>query len=160
MPEPLLRQGAPATRHWHRAWTGGILRDVSEADFEALRRGYEAFNQRDLDGLVELFDPDAVWIPSSSVWGAGNAYRGHEGVRRLLDDVAHDWKVFEARPQQYRQVGDLILVLGEVRAVPRSGGHEINSTTGWIWELREGKALRLQAYTDPERALEALGVSE
>jgi uncharacterized protein len=133
---------------------------VSEADFEVLRRGYQAFNRRDLDGLVAFFDPDAVWIPTSSAWGAGNAYQGHEGVGRLLEDLARDWQEFEAEPQEFRQVGDLILVLGSVRAVPKGGGSEIHLATGWIWEMRDGRALRLQAYTDPGRALEALGLAD
>ncbi len=147
MPDFARRQAATA-----------ILASMSEADFDVLRRGYEAFNRRDLEGLVALFDPDAVWIPSSSAWGAGNAYRGHDGVRRLLDDLARDWQDFQADPREFRQVGDHILVLGQVRAVPKDGDHEITSSTGWIWEVRDGRALRLQAYTDPERALEARGL--
>ena len=133
---------------------------MSEAEFDVLRRAYEAFNRRDREALVEFFDPEAVWIPSSSAWGAGTAYRGHEGVRRLLDDVARDWQEFESEPREFRQVGEHILVLGRVRAVPRRGGREIHSDTAWIWEMRDGKGLRLQAYTDPARAMEALGLRE
>jgi ketosteroid isomerase-like protein len=133
---------------------------VSGSDVDSLRRGYEAFNRRDTDGLLGFFDPDATWIPSSSAWGAGRAYRGHEGVARLFEDLERDWQEFEALPHEFRQVGDLILVLGRVRAIPKGGGEEIRSPTAWIWEMRGGKALRLQAYTDPRRALEALGVGE
>jgi ketosteroid isomerase-like protein len=133
---------------------------MSEADFDVLRAAYEAFNSRDQEGMVEFFDPDALWIPVSSAWGAGAAYRGHEGVGMLIADMAQDWEEFEAKPQQFRQVGDLILVLGIVRAVPRNGGKEICSETAWIWEMRDGKGLRLQAYPEPARALEALGLAE
>jgi uncharacterized protein len=133
---------------------------MSQSDVDSLRRGYEAFNRRDIEGLLTFFDPDATWIPSSSAWGAGRAYHGHEGVVRLFEELERDWEEFQSLPQEFRQVGDLILVLGDVRAIPKGGGREIRSPTAWIWEMRDGKALRLQAYTDPRRALEALGVRE
>jgi hypothetical protein len=133
---------------------------VSGRDVDSLRRGYEAFNRRDMKALLAFFDPDATWIPSSSAWGAGRTYRGHEGVAQLFEDVERDWEEFEAHPQEFRQVGDLILVLGRVHAIPKGGGREIRAPTAWIWEMRDGKGLRLQAYTDPRRALEALGVRE
>jgi ketosteroid isomerase-like protein len=129
-------------------------------DVDSLRRGYEAFNRRDIDGLLAFFDSDATWIPSPSAWSAGRVYHGHEGVVRLLEDLERDWQEFESLPEDFRQVGDLILVLGHVRAIPKDGGPEIRSPTAWIWEMRDGKALRLQAYTDPRRALDALGVLE
>jgi ketosteroid isomerase-like protein len=133
---------------------------MSESDLDLLRRGYEAFNRRDVEGLLTFFDPDATWIPSPSAWGAGRTYHGHEGVARLLEELERDWQEFQSIPEEFRQVGDLILVLGQVRATPKNGGREIRSPTAWIWEMRNGKALRLQAYTDPRRALEALGVPE
>jgi ketosteroid isomerase-like protein len=33
-------------------------------------------------------------------------------------------------------------------------------TDAWIWQMREGKALLLQAYSDPQQALDALGLSD
>jgi ketosteroid isomerase-like protein len=133
---------------------------MSESDIDSLRRGYDAFNQRDLEGLLAFFDPDATWIPSSSAWGAGGTYHGHEGLVRLLEELERDWQVFQSVAQEFRQVGDWILVLGDVLAIPKDGGKEIRSPTAWIWEMRDGKALRLQAYTEPRRALEALGIPE
>jgi uncharacterized protein len=133
---------------------------VTPQDVDSLRRGYEAFNHRDLEGLVTLFDPDATWIPSASAWGAGQVYHGHDGIARLFEELERDWQEFQSIPEEFREVGDFILTLGYVQATPKEGGHEIRSPTAWIWEMRDGKALRLQAYTDPGRALEALGVPE
>jgi uncharacterized protein len=133
---------------------------MSQADLDALRDGYEAFNRRDLDGLIEFFDADSSWIPSSSVWGAGGAYHGHEGVAQLLADLERDWERFEALPREFREIDDLILVLGQVEAVAKGGGRQVASQTAWIWQMRDGKALLLQAYSDPEQALAALALSE
>jgi ketosteroid isomerase-like protein len=133
---------------------------VPDSDIDVLRRGYDAFNRRDLEGLVAFFHPDSTWIPSSSAWGAGRVYSGHAGVARLLEDMEREWQEFQSVPEEFRQIGDFVLVNGHVRAVPKGGGPEIRSATAWIWEMRDGKCLRLQAYTEPDRALEALGLAE
>jgi ketosteroid isomerase-like protein len=156
-------QGCSCATEW-RLIAAPLHRDtarvMAQADIDMLRSGYEAFNRRDIESLLTFFDPDATWIPSSSAWGAGRAYHGHEGVVRLFEDLERDWQEFESIPQEFKKVGDFILVVGDVRAIPRDGGGEIRSPTAWIWEMRGGKALRLQAYTDPRRALEALGIGE
>ena len=131
---------------------------MSSADIETLRQAYEAFNRRDLEHLTEFFDPDAYWVPSASVWGAGKTYHGHAGLAELLRDLAADWQVFESHPEEFREVGDHILVLGRIHARRAADGRELDSPAGWIWEMRDGRALRLQAYADPAKALEALGL--
>ena len=133
---------------------------MSDADIEVLRHAYEAFNRRDLDALTRFFDPDAYWVPSSSLWGSGKTYHGHDGLAELLQDLAADWDRFDTQPRQFREVGDHILVLGTVHARRLNDQRDFNSPTAWIWEMRSGKALRLQAYTDPAKALEALGLKE
>jgi hypothetical protein len=132
---------------------------VSQADVEALRLAYEAFNRRDLDELTRFFDPDSYWVPSPSVWGAGKTYHGHEGLAELLRDLGSEWRVFQSHPEEFREVGDHILVLGRVHAQRAPDGREFDSPTAWIWEMRDGRALRLQAYADPAKALEALGLA-
>lgn len=131
---------------------------MSSRDVELLRQAYEAFNRRDLKALNDFFDPDAYWVPATSAWGDGRVYHGTEGVGQLLDDLASDWDEFSAEPEEFREVDDLIFVSGRIHAVTKGGGRTIDSATGWVWEMRDGRAIRLQAYTDPQRAREALGV--
>jgi ketosteroid isomerase-like protein len=131
---------------------------MSERDVELLRQAYQAFNRRDLGALLDFFDPDAYWVPAPSAWRNGYAYHGPEGVRQLLTDLAADWDEFSAEPEEFREIDDLIFVSGRVHAVTKGGGEKIDSPTAWVWEMRNGKAIRLQAYTDPQKAREALGV--
>jgi uncharacterized protein len=133
---------------------------MSQDDIEALRHAYEAFNRRDLDELSRFFDSDAYWVPSASVWGAGKTYHGHEGLAELFRDLGSEWRSFESYPEDFREAGDHILVLGRIRAERSSDGRQIDSDTAWIWEMRDGRALRLQAYSDPAKAFEALGLAD
>lgn len=128
------------------------------SDVETLRNAYEAFNRRDVGALEAFFDPEAHWVPAVSLWAAGRAYHGHAGVRDLMADLAREWDRFVAKPESFTEVGDLILVVGQVHAVTKDEGRWISAETAWIWQMRDGKALLLQAYGDPEQARSALGL--
>lgn len=49
--------------------------------------------------------------------------------------------------------------VGGVYGRPRSGGSEIEVETASVWRFRDGKLLRLEAYTDRPSALRAAGLA-
>ncbi len=42
----------------------------------------------------------------------GRVYRGHEDVRRWVEDLVPDWEVFEVSHEQLRDLGDRVLIFG------------------------------------------------
>ena len=55
---------------------------MSQENVEALKRGAEAYNRRDIEPLVELFHPEAEWYPFTAQVEGNEAYHGHEGLRQ------------------------------------------------------------------------------
>jgi len=54
---------------------------------EVVARAFvDAFNRRDADALIAVSDPDIEWQPSVLV-GSRRTYRGHEGLRRWVEDL-------------------------------------------------------------------------
>ncbi len=45
-----------------------------------------AFNARDVDTMLERFDPDVEWRPLRSE--TEGAYRGHDGIREWIAETA------------------------------------------------------------------------
>lgn len=129
---------------------------------EAARALLPAFNrafEHDTLELYELLDPEAEWIPITAVL-EGNSYHGHDGVRLWIEDMRRDWEVYETRPEEFRDLGDdRFLILGTWRARGRSSGVELNSQqAAWLVDCRAGKVIRMQTFTDRERALETAGL--
>jgi ketosteroid isomerase-like protein len=124
---------------------------------EIARQGVEAYNRGDAEALVELSDPEITMVPVRALLEGGE-YRGHEGVRRFLADMEEDWERREILIDEIRELDDGVLVLGTFTAVGRSG-NEVSQPVAWHSRFREGKLLRMVAYTDQETALRRLGRS-
>lgn len=130
---------------------------VSAADVETVRKGVEAYNQGDVEGVLAMTATDVVLVPVRALLDGGS-YEGHEGVRRFMADMDEDWAEREIEVDEIRDLDPGILVLGRFRAVGRSGV-EVRQPLAWRSELRDGKLTRLQAYSDVSVALSELGLS-
>ena len=87
-------------------------------------------------------------------------YRGHEGVREWLRDLYETLSEFQAEYPEVRDLGDRTVAIGHVRGRGRGSGAEIESPHGVVVEFKNGKAIRVRTYLDPQEALEAAGLSE
>ena len=122
---------------------------------EIARQGVEAYNRGDVEALIALSDPGITMVPVRALLEGGE-YRGHEGVRRFLADMDEDWERREILVDEVRELDDGVLVLGTFTATGRSG-NEVSQPVAWHSRFREGKLLRMVAYTDPAAATRELG---
>lgn len=118
-----------------------------DADHVALtRRGYEAFNDGDYEGVLAGLDPEIVWDASGG-FPDGVVYHGHDGFRQFVRDAFKIWEAFALEPSEFHVSGDYVLVLGWVRLRARSSGVEVRPRWGWVWHFRDGKAISLLNYS-------------
>ena len=132
---------------------------MSQGNVEFVERLFRAFNGRDMTAFLDLLDPDVEWVPILGVL-EGRVYRGHEDVRRWVDDLATDWELFEVYYEELRDLGDRVLIFGRWRARGRASGVESEQPATWLLEIKGAKFVRLQTFTDRAEALEALGLRD
>lgn len=125
-------------------------------DADIVRRVFEAFERRDTDAVVELCADDVeFWLPvTAGLADVEGPYRGHAGVRRYFEDVERVWGALEIGPQEFRPVGDCIVVSGTV-TTRRS--LTMYSSAGWLWRVRKGKVASCRLYSN---AAEAMAVAK
>jgi uncharacterized protein len=129
-------------------------------NLEVVRRFHDAFNRRDVDAMVAVWDKDAEFRPIMSALDS-QVYRGHDGLRAWLDAIFADWEVFEAYDDEFRDFGDSVLSFGHWHACGRASGVVLDvDTAAWLVRVREGKIVWWQTFTDRAEALEAVGLSE
>lgn len=135
---------------------------MSQENVDAFGRVLEAYNRRDLDALLELFDPSVEIQPLTlAMFGReGAVYRGHEGIREFVQEVDEVMSQLRVEQLEIRDLGERIVANGRLHARGRASGAEVESPVGWLVEFREGRVIRMTDYPDPREALEAAGVSE
>lgn len=124
-------------------------------DPEMVMRGIDAYNRGDVEAMIELTDPEARLVPVRALLEGGE-YRGHEGVRQFLTDMDEDWESRRIEVEEILDLDDGVLVLGTYNVTGRSG-NEVSYPLAWHSRYRDGKLWRMQAYSDREAALRAVG---
>ena len=130
---------------------------MSAENVQIIRRMAEAFNDRDLDTTFALLHPEAELHPLRAQL-EGKAYVGHQGYRELLADFDQDWEHVQMDPSEFREVGDKVVVLGHLRARSRASGMDVVVPMGFVWTLRDGKAVHGRTFSDQAEALAAAGL--
>jgi ketosteroid isomerase-like protein len=140
-----------------------------EQSVETLRGIYDAFNRRDIDGLLDGFHRDIeieetedlayaalllrVLGPRFVVLSGG--YRGHEEVKTLFETVWEISEWFRAEPEEFIAVDGQIIVALRLHARGKDSEIEGEALTAHLWTMKEGKGFRLAVFAEKKAALEA-----
>lgn len=129
------------------------------ANIDLIRRIYEAFSQRDVEGMLELVGSEMEFFPqvTASMVQRSEPYRGHEGMRRYVEDATRIWVQLDIIPHEFRDLGDRVLVFGRVYA-RGEGGYISDSPAAWLWQITDDHITWGRVYTNRAEALKAAGV--
>jgi ketosteroid isomerase-like protein len=133
---------------------------MSRENIEIVRRGYEAFNRGDLEGVFAGTASDFEFVASGAIPGVGGVYRGPEGLRRFIDLF---WGEFDDARQEIHELidaGDHVLASVTQSGRGKLTGIDTRWNTWHVWTLRDGKVVRGQGFTSKAEALEAVGLRE
>jgi ketosteroid isomerase-like protein len=132
---------------------------MSEENVEVFRAAIEAFNDRDGTKFDGLLAQDAEIVPVRAAV-EGTTYRGRDAASRYVAAVDDSWQSLRWEVDEFREVGDVVLALGQIRGKGRGTGASINANGGWVGEFRQGLITRFQTCSNREQALEAAGLRE
>jgi ketosteroid isomerase-like protein len=139
---------------------------MSQENVEIVRRGLatlqKAMERRDFDAT---FDPDVLaddveWIPTRSFPGP-NCYRGRDGVSEYMRTWGEDFERLSIDIEQLIDApDDCVVALIHQRASGQGSGVPVGMDLAVVYDLEDGRVIRIRNYLDPAEALEAAGLSE
>jgi ketosteroid isomerase-like protein len=133
---------------------------MSRESVEIAKRGIDAFNRRDVDSIVELATADFEWFPALPETVEGSGYRGREGIETYLIEVHDTWEEYRLVADEFRDLGDRVLMLGRIEGRGRGSGVNVDTPWGGIFDFRDGRVWRVRSYLDHGDALRAAGLFE
>ena len=119
---------------------------------ELLEQLRDAYNDRDADAWVAVWNNDAEWHPFLTAREEGDpGYHGHNGMRTWFEDVDEIMEESHVELEQFRPVGDRLLVRGRMTA-KRRGRDAVESEVAWVIEPKGERFQRGWAYPSHEDA--------
>jgi ketosteroid isomerase-like protein len=132
---------------------------MSQENVEIVRRGTDAYNRRDLDGMLETWAQDAVLDWSNARSFDAGIYRGHGEIRAFTEGFLASWD--EVRIEIVDgpvEVEDDLLITENVAYMRGRDGIEVQARSAWLITIRDGVQTSLTLYQTKQDALEAAGV--
>jgi ketosteroid isomerase-like protein len=126
---------------------------------EIVERGFAAFNERGIDGIIPLIQPDFEATTPPALASEPDTYRGPEGIRRWFDSFLEVMDEIRWEPRRFQDAGDKVVVEFTLRARGKTTGLDFGQEAVMVWELRDGKASRLDLFQTLDEALAAAGGS-
>jgi hypothetical protein len=83
-------------------------------------------------------------------WLEGTVYRGPDGHRQFLADTDAAWAEFHVEIQEYRDLGETVLVLGQTWALGRDG-IRVDGPGGWSAACERGSSTAFAPSTAGQR---------
>jgi ketosteroid isomerase-like protein len=136
--------------------------DVVREAVESHRSDYLEADDREarIEAVLGLWDPSCEF---TSVMAAvePNTYRGHDGLRRYLNDLADSWEEWQNEVEEIFEVGsDTVFATIRSRVVGKGSGAAAESQRAAVFVLSEGKIVRGRTYPSRREALDAVGRRE
>jgi ketosteroid isomerase-like protein len=127
---------------------------MSSGNIELVQRMLGVYLSGDEEGLRAIIDPEAEIYGAPGLINSGT-YIGYDGFQEWIRQWEEAWDQVDYDLQEMIEIGDSIVVVpAHIVARGSGSGIETDSVFGWLFEFRDGRALRFHAYLSPEEALE------
>jgi len=125
-----------------------------------VKRAFDGFAAGDIEATLAFLSADHIIYPFSE-WPDDAVYRGHEGYRRAVAAWTESFDAFDLEVVEFRDLGDRVLVLGEMAGRIKDSGVPIRQPVGIVYsEFRDSLIGVSRFFLGWDNALEAAGLRE
>jgi hypothetical protein len=131
---------------------------MSQENVDAFLRGVSAFNGRDLEGYLEVMDPDGEAMPLLA--GVEGHYRGHAGLRRWWESLIDTFPDFAIEVIEVRDLEDVTLAAIRYRAHAAKTDTPVESQLWMAGRWRRGKCVWWGSFASEADAAKSAGLPD
>jgi ketosteroid isomerase-like protein len=133
---------------------------MSQENVEIVRWAYEEFAARGTF-VEEVVTSDFVWDMSNfSGWPEQQVYEGVAGANRFLADWTAAWDDWQFVIDALHDAGDQVVAIARQNGRSKLTGLSVEMSLAQVWTMRDGKQARMDMYSDPVAALQAVGLAD
>jgi ketosteroid isomerase-like protein len=133
---------------------------MSRENIAKHRRFVEAFNARDIEGMLAYCDPGIEFHSAFAAVG-GAVYHGHAGMRRWHSEFEDVWSDdVHVEVEDWFDLDDRVLSYYVVYGRGRNSGAEVEMPNAMVARWRNGLMVHFRVYAHREDASAGLGLSQ
>jgi ketosteroid isomerase-like protein len=134
---------------------------MSQENVEIFKRAVETWNRDDFEAWIDLFDPEWHTATERAFEGTDSVFRGYAGARKVWESYKGEaFQQLEARYDEFRDLGESVLALGEIKVIGQASQVEVASELAQLLTFRGGKIASSRDFMSHAEGLEAGGLSE
>jgi uncharacterized protein len=133
---------------------------MAHGNADVVRPIYEHWGRGDWSPIFDVYHPEMEWGLSDEFPGLSGVHRDPEHPNPRLRAWLSEWEDWRAEPDEFLEIGDHVVVLARYIGRGRGSGVEIHQEGAHVFELRDGKVVRLEIYASRELALEYVRTAE
>ncbi len=133
---------------------------MSQEHMDLVRRGFDAFNDRDLEALLASYTEDVEW---RMVGGLADLMGGEVRGREALGGFLSDWLENlggRAETESLLEAGDRILAVIHLTSAGGTSGAPTTQQIGQVYSFRDGQICAIDNYWNADEALKAAGLMD
>ena len=122
-----------------------------------LRPLYEARDRETgVEAMLAICAPDVVLRPGGLWLDDASVCHGREEVAEFFGRLADAFEDMHFAPERFEERGDSVAVLVRLEVRGRHSGISDSRTLGHLWSFRDGQAIEIRAFNEPDDAFAAL----
>ena len=134
---------------------------MSKENVEIALQQIDAFNRRDLDGIVAFVSPEVEWEDSMFWTETSRTYRGRAEVREWAKKVLEPWESIHVETDEVAETSDgRVFARLFLTGRGKTSGAETKQDAWTVLWFANDLCTRRRVYRDRKEALEAAGLSE
>jgi ketosteroid isomerase-like protein len=130
---------------------------MSQENVKLVRGGFDAFQEGDLSGMLDLMADDLVTYRADP---DGATYHGKEGFLQATADWTEDFSEWSVIPEEFIDAGDRVLVRVRQMARGEASGIPVEGDFWFVFEMRGKRVAKWSFYIRRNEALKAAGLEE
>jgi len=133
---------------------------MSQENVELTRQAYEAWNNGDLDWMLDHMTEDFEFRPGLGFSDIDAVVRGKDGWRRFAEMWREAWEDITVRVERIEDLDDRIVALLIFDGRGLGSGVEVSVRVGHVATVTEGRVSKLVSIGSWDETLEAVGLRQ
>ena len=129
---------------------------MTAGNVDLIRPIYEDWSRGNWRPRFDVYHPNMEWGWSDEFPGLAGVYEDHEDPNPRLVTWLSGWEHWRAEADEFLEFGDHVVVLATYHGRGRGSGVELSQEGAHVWELRDGKVVRLEIFATRAKALQSV----